>query len=308
MISSENNFYEQYGLTHVRDAMKRPFSEVFPSWTADPSPVPPVMPQIRTHLPFRKPLLMDWPAALEENPTKRQRIDGTQLPQLPAPSSFLRSSVPALAMRSQTKDSERQPAPPVVNSKSGAATKTYWFEAVADDDLVQCVQWLGLEQKNGMDLMQHIFVQNILGVQTDAHVENMKASISMLMLVAEKIGQGGKNIPRRLIANLIASTASYLKNVHNKFRHSSSVNKNLVIKFTLALLNQFALLFGLFQKYANLENLDDYRFVGGARRFEFIRWCNQEEIQLTEAEIDALIRLAMTGREKDSAIYHAIKT
>ncbi len=307
MISSENNFYEQYGLTHVRDAMKRPFCEAFPAWTADPSSVPPVVPQIRTHWPSAVPQWMVLPAIVEENPAEKQKVEGTHPPQLTAPSSFLRSSLPVLAMRSQTKDLSTPPDSPLADAKRGEATQNYWLEDVTDADLAKCVQWLGLEQKNGMHLMQHIFVQNVLGVQIDAHVENMKASIAMLMLVGEKIGQGGKNMSRPLIANLIASTACYLKNVHNKFRHSSSVNKALVIKFTLALLNQFPVVCGLFQKYANLKNLDDYRFVGGMRRFEFILWCNQEKIQLTEAELDALINLATPGKEKNSAIYHAIK-
>lgn len=141
MINSENNFYEQYGLAHVRDAMKRPFSEAFPAWTADPSPMPPVVPQIRTHLPFPKPQWMDLAAAVEENPAKSQRVEVTHAPQLPAPSSFLRSSLPVLAMRSQTKDLAAQATSRLADAKSGEATQNYWLEDVADADLLDSPGW-----------------------------------------------------------------------------------------------------------------------------------------------------------------------
>ena len=42
------NFYEQYGLTRVREAMKRSFNEAFPAWVQQEPENAPVSPQVRT--------------------------------------------------------------------------------------------------------------------------------------------------------------------------------------------------------------------------------------------------------------------
>lgn len=305
MLNSTNPFYEQYGLTRVREAMKRPFDEAFPVGVAGPAPVPPVVPQLRTHLPATMPRGMGLSTLIDESPAKRQRVEQANTPQSAHPSCSILSSLPVLAMRSPINGTTMLSAPQSTQSKAGAVSENYSVEGVTDEDLVQCVECLGLEESSGMSLMRHIFIRGIHGYSLEDWAGNMKASLSLLKLIVEDKDQRVKNIPPLLLSKLIASMSIFLNAAHNLFRHESKSYQILLNKLVMKILNQYPSASTLIKKYGIIDFADDYRFLGGKNKFEFILWCNKNEIYLTDSEVDTLI--SRKFKNNNPLIYSIIK-
>jgi hypothetical protein len=311
MNSSTNQFYEQYGLTNVREAMKRPFSKAFPVSAVAPVPVQPRVPQIRVHLPAFMPQWVRLPTSVEENPAKRQRVEEINSVQPPVPVFSILSSLPVLAMRPQSIGMTTTFSPSPAKSDTGAVTENYLVEGVTDDDLVQCVQYLGLEYTSGKVLMRAIFVRMGCPYSSDQRFETMKEVLSLLNMIGENIGkkseQGKLEIPEKLLKKLVFSSLKFLNNTENDFRTKRDLRNIQMRKLVLALLNNNSQVCSLLEKFTCFNVRDDYRFVGGETRFRVICWCNSNKILLTENEIDKLSKININKTKDILPIYKKIK-
>jgi hypothetical protein len=311
MNSSTYQFYEQYGLTNVREAMKRPFSEAFPLSAVAPVPVQPQGPQLRFHVPAFIPQWVRLPTSVEENPAKRQRVEEINSVQPPVPVFSILSSLPVRAMRPQSIGMTTTFSPSPAKSDTGAVTENYLVEGVTDDDLVQCVQYLGLEYYSGKVLMRDIFIKMECSYSLDQRFETMKAVLSLLNMIGENIGkkseQGKLEIPEKLLKKLVFSSSIFLNNTEKDFRKRGDLRHIQMRKLVLALLNNNSQVCNLLEKCTCFNVRDDYRFVGEATRFKFICWCNSNKILLTENEIDKLSKMNLKTTKNIPSIYRNIK-
>ncbi|MCM0043945.1 MAG: hypothetical protein NBV65_04870 [Burkholderiaceae bacterium] len=295
MTISNPDFYAQYGLINVREAMKRPFNQAFPAAHRF-AQQPRTAPQLQSR---GSPHLLPWtfqPETNAEQAAKRRRCEPADLLPSAAPLPSLPLSAPLLAIRSQNYSvsapmptAERQPMPAPA---PGVASENYAIEGVTDADLYQCVQLLGWDADAGMVFLKTIAKVHITlaDFREDAPALASKTIAFVDTLTAE-VDQGLRLMPPALKRKMLDSAVNFLRKVCcGPMNHRVSVTQK-VKRQMLVFLNKNWAALEYIRRHGGLDTADDFRFVSGSSRFSFLVWCADKKIRLTDKELEYLLDL-----------------
>jgi hypothetical protein len=315
MSISNPDFYAQHGLINVREAMKRPFDQAFPAAARRVAQHQQTAPQLHSYGP---PYMSPWTFQSEtdaEQVAKRLRIEPAALLPSAAPLPSLPLSAPLLAIRSQNSSisapmptAERQPVPAPAPSP-GVASENYAIEGVTDADLYQCVQLLGWDADKGMVFLKTIARVNIRldDFRMDAPALASK-TIAFVDALTAGVDQGVRLMPPALKRKMLDTAVNFLRKMCAVARGDRvSVTHEVKVQM-LALLNKNGAALQYIRKHGGLETADDFRFVSGPLRFNFMVWCSDKKIRLTDKELEYLLDLRGGWFTKPmQAVYEQIK-
>lgn len=291
MSVSNPDFYAQYGLRNVREAMKRPFHQAFPAWAGRPAPQPQPqpLPQLYSRVVMETPLWTGYPVTDGEQVAKRRRGEGVNPTPLVASMPFMSRSTPTLMTRPPATVTAQQ-APPAV------ATEAYAIDGMTDADLFQCVQLLGLDENEGMQFLKTITKSHVSyrGPNKEP-LDLAKRAIKVLDSMSTGIERGVLSMPAALEAKLVARVASFLRRTHDFLRRHHPLEVRQIQEATLRLLNGNPAAFRTMQRYGLFNDVDSCRIAGGKSRFEFLNWCMEKHIRLSDDELRGLLELNIRG-------------
>ena len=250
------------------------------------------------------------PDSIGDEPPAKRRRTGEAEPVPPSPPVPVKSaSLPVPALRPQAGGRQERPVVPAGEPRPGSVSENYAIEGVTDADLLRCVQWLGLEPGSGMKLIKIAFVKYRQFDSTNERFEVTRQVLGLLDLTAKKNAQETTRISQELLVKLVASTACFLNSSYAYFVTSREAQKaSALCRLSLGLLGESQGVSSLLKKHALFETVDDYKFVGGKARFEFILWCHEKDIRLSASELDALHMKKMVSSKNYLKIYTSIKS
>lgn len=311
MDASHVNFYAVYGLLNVREAMKRPYAEAFPAWArprATP-PLPPAMPQLQSRVPAQLPQWMGYSQHDGEQAAKRRRIGGEETMPVVTPASSATPSAAVPAIRSQVfVKGSLEPVPPdVMQSRT---TGVYWVPELCNADLFQAVNSLGLEIGSGMSFLSAMCAKHIrLTERGIVPMDMARDTLAFLALMVEKTSGKEVDLPEKLQKALVASAVRFLKNLYCHCRKSHLSAANDIEKMAIRFFNTNWAVLRLVKQYAELRSYEDYRFIGGEARFDFLLWCAKEKVLLSDSELERFWNLKGAPIPKEMArVYRSLQS
>ncbi len=301
MSISNPDFYAQYGLINVRQAMKRPFDQAFPAWAGRHAPQAKPLPQLRSRVVTETALWTGYPTTDGEQVAKRRRGEGVNPVPLVAPTPFMPQSAPMLLTRPPA--TAPQPAP-------GEVTELYAIPGVTDADLFQCVQLLGLDKDGGMQFLKAIAKRN--GDYWNPITEPLdlsKRAIKLLDSMSTGIEGGILTMPTALEAKLVGSVANFIRKTHYSLRKSHPPGAWQIQEAILRLFNGNPAALKTIQRHGLFDDNDFCRIVGGKNRLEFLNWCSEKHIQLSDDELGGLLELSKKQfRENYQSVYDRLQS
>ncbi len=296
MSISNPDFYAQYGLINVREAMKRPFDQAFPAahrFAQQPRTAPQLQSRGPTHV---SPWIFQSEADAEPA-AKRRRVEPTDPLPPAAPLPSLPQSAPRLAMRSQA---ATIPAPmpaaacqPMPAPAPGVASKDYAIEGVTDADLYQCAQLLGWNAHAGL-----VFLKTIASryIKLDDFCKDAPAlaskTIALIDALTAELDQGVRLMPPALKRKMFDTAVNFLKKTCGLAKGDRRSVWRAIRWQMLVLLNKNWAALQYLRKHGGLETGEDFRFVGGPSRFKFMVWCADNKIRPTDKELEYLFELS----------------
>jgi hypothetical protein len=291
MSVSNPDFYAQYGLRNVREAMKRRFDQAFPAWAGRPAPQLQPLPQLYSRVVTETPLWTGYPVTDGEQVAKRRRGEGVTPVPLVTPIPVMPQSAPMLMTRPTTTDA-------AVQSPPAEATELYVIEGLTNADLFQCVQLLGLDENDGMKFLKTIAKDYVsFRTLTTEPLDLAKRAIKLLDSMSTGIERGVLSMPLALQGKLVGSVASFLRKTHESLRRHHPLEARQIPEATLRLFNSNPAAFRTMQRYGLFNDCDSYRFAGGRSRFEFLNWCMEKHIRLSDDELGGLLELKLNQSE-----------
>ncbi len=283
--------------------MKRSFDHAFPAWAGRPAPQLQPLPQLYSRVVTETPLWTGYPVTDGEQVAKRRRGEGVTPAPLVTPIPVMPQSAPMLMTRPTTTDA-------AVQSPPAEATERYAIEGLTNADLFQCVQLLGLDENDGMKFLKTI-AKDYLSVRTltTEPLDLAKRAIKVLDSMSTGIERGVLSMPLALQGKLVGSVASFLRKTHESLRRHHPLEPPQIPEAALRLFNSNPAAFRMMQRHGLFNDRDSYRIAGGRSRFEFLNWCMEKHIRLSDDELGGLLELhPNVFRLKHQSIYDRLQS
>ena len=309
MNSNNANFYEQYGLKNIREAMKRPFSEAFPSGMIDTLPPPTsVIPQMRVHpapgandvlppmpqlqnLQDHLPQLQLYPSSeplLVKNPVFPNPEHHQQLPE---------ATDDRPSKRRRTADT----TPSIAENPFGKTDSVpVWHESKLRDDEnpVPYMNLLGLQGKDGESFVMRILKRSNKFKSNSERIDFVESMFDRISGAVRKRQEENSCMTDDQLGVLIVS-AFLLSNKISK-RLETSKHHDLmsqVVYLALTFVNRTQGINSYIKNGIKYANTSDYYAFGGKSKYHLILWCSQNKTRLTDAEIDYLSKNRFQGED-----------